>query len=119
MCPGRAANLQKLLSDPKGHKLQLATFSDGFGAVVICSGCGHFTTSNRPGKLHKDACKAKGGQAAFASPGARSAYERVAAGKYPKHHKGDAKVLDPCVSAAAVAALARSGGQPTQGPQPP
>ena len=71
-----------------------------------------------PGLLHKFACKATGGQAAFAPPGARSAYERVVAGKHPKHHKGEAKIFDPCVSSAAVAALARRGGQPTQGPQP-
>jgi hypothetical protein len=115
-CPGQAPSLRKLLQDPQGHKLQIATFSDSFGIVVICSLCGHFTTSNRTGELHKKPCKAKGGQAAFASPGARSAYSRVAAGKHPKHSKGEARVLDPCVSADALLALAREGGQPSQGP---
>ena len=117
-CPGLAANIRKILFDPKGHKLQVATFTDSFGVVVICSACGHFTASNREGQLHKKACKATGGQAAFASPGARAAYLRVAEGKHPKHAKGEAKVLDPCLSAAALLALAREGGQPTQRPHP-
>ncbi len=115
-CPGQASSLKKLLLSPQGHKIQIATFSDSFGVVAICSLCGHFTTSNRSGELHKKACKAKGGQATFASPGARAAYLRVVAGKHPKHEKGEAKVLDPCLSADALLALARGGGQPNQGP---
>ena len=112
-CPGRAANIRRLLEDPKGHKLQVATFTDGFGVVVICSLCGHFSASNRAGPLHKERCKAKGGQAAFASPGARAAYLRVVKGQHPKHAKGDAKVLEPCISADALLALARERDQPT------
>ncbi len=112
-CPGRAANIRRLLEDPKGHKLQVATFPDTFGVVVICSLCGHFCASNRSGPLHKEKCKAKGGQAAFASPGARAAYLRVAKGQHPTHAKGDARVLEPCISADALLALARERGQPT------
>jgi hypothetical protein len=113
-CPGSAANVRKLLNDPKGHKLQVATFTDGFGVVVICSLCGHFCASNRTGPLHKDKCKAKGGQAAFASPGARAAFLRVVKGQHPTHAKGDAKVLEPCISADALLALARERDRPTQ-----
>ncbi len=116
-CPGLAANVRKLLTNPRGHKLQIATFTDSFGIVVICSACGHFCTSNRAGPLHKDDCRAIRGQA-FASPGARSAYKRVSVGKHPRHAKGDAKVLDPCFPATALLAFERGGGQPTQGPRP-
>ena len=112
-CPGRAPNIRKLLENPRGHKLQIATFTDTFGVVVICSKCGHLCTSNRTNDLHKKACLAKGGQAVFASPGARSAYKRVCAGQHPKHAKGDAKVLEPCISADALLALAREGAPPT------
>jgi hypothetical protein len=115
-CPGQAPSLRKLLLNPQGHRLQIATFTDSFGVVVICSLCGHFTTSSRTGELHKKACKAKGGQAHFASPGARAAYARVASGKHPQHKKGEAKVLDPCMSADALLALARGGDHPSQGP---
>ncbi len=119
-CPGASPSIRGLLEDPKGHKFQIATFVNGFGIVVICSGCGHFVSSNRRGPLHKNSCLAKGGQQAFASPSARAAYQRVCEGKHPTHAKyGEAKVLDACVSAAALLALARGGGQPTQGPHPP
>ena len=118
-CPGRAATIRKLLEDPKGHKLQVATFTDGFGVLVICSLCGHCCASNRTGPLHKERCKARGGQATFASPGARAAYQRVVKGQHPKHGKGDARVLDPCISADALLALARERDQPTQRSEPP
>ena len=108
--------MRKLISNPRGHKLQIATFTDSFGMVVICSACGHFCTSNRLGPLHKEACKATRGQA-FASPGAGAAYKRVSDGKHPKHAKGDAKVLDPCFPATVLLAFERGGGQPSQGPQ--
>jgi hypothetical protein len=112
-CPGRAPKIRKLLEDPRGHKLQIATFTDTFGVVVICSACGHFCSSSRTTDLHKKACQAKGGQAVFASPGARQAYLRVVEGKHPTHAKGDAKVLDPCISADALLAFARGGAPPT------
>ena len=115
-CPGLAANVRKLLAEPKGHKLQIATFTDTFGMVVICSACGHYCTSNRLSSLHKDACKATQGPA-FASEGAVSAYRRVSEGKHPKHAKGDAKVLEPCFPATALLAFAQEGGQPSRGPQ--
>ncbi len=69
--------------------------------------------------LHKQGYKATGGQPAFAPPGARKAHERVAAGKHPKHAQGEAKVLDLCVSAKALAAFARQPAHTTQEPQPP
>ncbi len=96
-CAGMSSNLASLVQNPRGHTWQVATFADGNGVVVVCSRCGHYSTSNRPCELHKKACKAKGGQAAFASPGVEIAYERIASGKHPKHAKGEAKVLDPCM----------------------
>ena len=95
-----------LLLEPRGHKLQVATFADGVGILVICSQCGHFAASNKKGPLHKEACRAKGGQQSFQSPGAKAAYERVCMGKHPKHAKGEAKVLDPCMSAETFLRLA-------------
>ena len=62
---------------------------------MVCSRCGHYTTSTRPCELHKKDRAAKGGQAAFASPGPKSAYERIATGRHPKHKEGESKVLDP------------------------
>ncbi len=108
------------MDSPRGHRLQIATFANGFGIVVICSACGHFVSSNRQGPLHKKDCLAKGGQSAFASPSARVAYQRVCDGKHPAHAKfGEAKVLDRCLPEAALLALARGGGQPTQRTEPP
>ncbi len=115
-CAGMATNLAKLVRNPMRHTLQLATFADGKGVVVVCSKCGHYATSNRPAELHKHLCKATGGQASFASPGAASAYRRIAEGKHPKHAKGEAKVLDPCMPLASLAALAQANQEP--GSQP-
>ncbi len=53
-CLGLAPNIRSLLQRPQGHRLQIATFTSGAGIVVICSGCGRFTTSNRRGVLHKE-----------------------------------------------------------------
>jgi hypothetical protein len=111
-CAGMSSNLARLVQNPRGHRLQIATFADGKGVVVVCSQCGHYSTSNRPAELHKKDCKAKQGQASFASPGAKTAYLRIASGKHPKHAMGEAKVLDPCMS---LAALLRAGGQEPQG----
>ncbi len=91
-CAGMASNLAKLLSGPKKHKLHLATLADGKGVVVACSRC----------ELHKKPCKATGGQAAFASSGARTAYERITTGRHPTHAKGETKVLDPWMSLEAL-----------------
>lgn len=41
-CPGNSPVIRKLLDNPRGHKLQITTFADGVGIVVICSGFGHF-----------------------------------------------------------------------------
>ncbi len=105
-CAGMSANLARLVRNPRKHTLQVATFTDGFGLVVVCSRCGHYATSNRPAQLHKEDCLAVGGQQSFASPGAKSAYERIASGMHPKHAKGETKVLDPCM---ALDALVRAG----------
>ncbi len=112
-CAGMSPNLARLVQNPRKHKLHLATFADGKGVVIVCSRCGHYATSNRPGKLHKEACAATGGQAAFASPGAKAAYERIVLGKHPKHAKGEAKVLDPCMS---LEALCKVGQEPSAPP---
>jgi hypothetical protein len=108
-CAGMSPDLARLVQDPRKHKLQIATFADGKGMVLVCSRCGHYATSNRPTELHKKVCAATGGQAAFASPGAKSAYERIVLGKHPKHAKGEAKVLDPCMS---LEALCKAGQEP-------
>ncbi len=115
-CAGMATNLAKLVRNPMRHTLQLATFADGSGVVVVCSKCGHYATSNRPAELHKKLCRATGGQPAFASPGAASAYRRIAEGKHPKHAKGEAKVLDPCMPLAALAGLAQTSQEPSSQP---
>ena len=115
-CAGMATNMARLVQNPRKHKLHLATFADGKGVVVVCSRCGHYATSNRPTELHKKACVAVGGQATFASPGAESAYRRISQGKHPKHAKGDAKVLDPCMPLEALARLASSGQEPQGSP---
>ena len=39
------------------------------------------------------------------SQGAETAYQRVSQGMHPKHDRGDAKVLDPCMDGAALLAL--------------
>ena len=98
-CPGLAANLRNLMLNPRGHKLHVATFTSGAGMVVICSRCGHFATSNRKVKLHTEKRPSTGPQEAFQSDGARAAYRRVGEGKHPAYKHGDAKVLDPCISA--------------------
>jgi hypothetical protein len=109
-----ASNLAKLAKNPRGHNLLIATFSDGKGVVVVCSRCGHHATTNRPNELHKSACLAVGGQARFASAGAAAAYRRISLGMHPKHSKGDAKVLDPCMPLAAVVQAGREQrGPPT------
>ena len=113
-CPGMASNLARLVQNPRKHRLHIATFADGKGVVVVCSRCGHYATSNRPTQLHKQDCVAVGGQSAFASPGAESAYRRIALGKHPKHAKGEGKVLDPCMS---LEALLRTSQEP-KGPPP-
>ena len=115
-CPGMASNIVKLLQNPRKHKLLIATCADGKGVVVVCSRCGHHTTSNRTVQLHKEDCKALGGQASFASPGAEAAYTRISEGKHPKHAKGEAKVLDPCFPLASLAAWARAGQEPASPP---
>ena len=115
-CAGMSANLARLVRDPRKHTLQVATFADGFGMVVVCSRCGHYASSNRPSPLHKKDCLAVGGQQAFASPGAKSAYERIASGRHPKHAKGEAKVLDPCMS---LDVLLRAGQEPRVAGQEP
>ncbi len=102
-----ATNLARLVQNPRGHTLQIATFADGKGVVVVCSRCGHYSTSNRPVELHKKDCKARLGQASFASPGAKTSYERIASGKHPKHAMGEAKVLDPCMSLEVLRRAAR------------
>ena len=107
-----ASNLARLVQNPRGHTLQIATYADGKGVVVVCSRCGHYSTTNRPAELHKKDCKAQRGQASFASPGARISYEGIAAGKHPKHAMGEAKILDPCMS---LAALRRAAGQEPEG----
>jgi hypothetical protein len=99
-CRGMAPNLADLLQRPRKHVLQIATFSNGVGMVVICSKCGHYATSNRPCGLHKHVCSR-----GFTSKGAEKAYERVSQGMHPKHERGDAKVLDPCMEGAALLAL--------------
>ena len=71
-CAGMSPNLASLVRNPRRHKLHIATFTDGKGVAVVCSRCGHYATSNRPAELHKKDCKAVGGQATFASPGAES-----------------------------------------------
>ncbi len=43
-CPGASPSIRGLLEDPKGHRLQIATFANGFGIVVICCDCGHLLT---------------------------------------------------------------------------
>jgi hypothetical protein len=73
--------------------------------VVICSRCGHFATSNRKTKLQTESCPSTGPQTAFQSEGARHAYRRVGEGKHPAYKHGEAKVLDPCISAAALLQL--------------
>ncbi len=78
----------------------MAPFSDGKGIVVICSRCGHHSTSNRLCKLHKQDCLG-----AFESDGAKHSYERVCKGIHPKYSKGTGKVLDPCMSPAMLEAL--------------
>ncbi len=68
-CPGLSPSIRDLLRRPQGHKLQVATFTSGAGLVVICSGCGRFTTSNRRGALHNEPCPAsRSGQAAGRRP---------------------------------------------------
>ncbi len=109
-CPGMATNLRSLLNSPRGHALQIATFTDCKGLVVICSKCGHHATSNRPTQLHKQVCP-KG----FGSDGARHSYQRVCRGQHPKYSKGPAKVLDPCMSPAMLMALARTGADTQEG----
>jgi hypothetical protein len=99
-CKGMAPNLADLLQRPRKHALQVATFSSGGGIVVICRKCGHYATSNRPCGLHKKDCKR-----GFTSQGAETAYQRVSQGMRPKHDRGDAKVLDPCMDGAALLAL--------------
>jgi hypothetical protein len=114
-CPGFSPAVRRALEKPRGHTLQIATFSNGFGLIVICRKCGHLLSSNRQCKLRTDDCKAKGGQANFASPSARMAYRRVCDGKHPVHAKfGEAKVLDRCMPAPLLLALAQRGG-----PSPP
>ena len=99
--------MRDLLQRPQGHKLQIAIFTSGAGLVVICSGCGRFTTSNRRGVLHNEVCPAKGrSQAAFQSEGARFAYRRVCEGKHPAYKQGSSKILDPCVAAETLQRLA-------------
>ncbi len=106
-CPGLSPSIRDLLRRPQGHRLQVATFTSGAGLVVICSGCGRFTTSNRRGVLHTDPCPAKrSGQAAFQSEGARWAYKRVCEGKHPSYNQGNTRVLDPCMAADALTRLA-------------
>ncbi len=105
-CPGQAPHLWDLLAKPRGHKLQIATFAGGVGIVVICSKCGHYATSGRPCKLHKESCKG-----AFESPGARSAYERVCTGRHPRHARGESKLLDPCMSSEALLAAAAASAE--------
>jgi hypothetical protein len=100
-CLGLAPNIRHLLQHPQGHKLQIATFTSGAGIVVICSGCGRFTTSNRRGVLHKERCPSVD-QAAFQSDGAKNSYRRVCEGKHPSYKEGNSKVLDPCFAAAAL-----------------
>ena len=118
--PGYSPAVRQLLENPRGHALQIATFSNGLGTVVICSQCGHIVSRNGQGPLHKKDCLAKGGQASFASASAKVAYRRVCDGQHPTHTKfGEARVLDKCMPVAALLALARGGGQPTQGEQPP
>jgi hypothetical protein len=112
-CPGMASNLARLVQDPRKHRLHIATFADGKGVVVVCSRCGHYATSNRPTQLHKKDCVAVGGQSAFASPGAESAYRRIVQGKHPKHAKGEGKVLDPCMF---LEALRKAGQEPSGTP---
>ena len=106
-CAGMASNLASLIRNPRKHTLQIATFTDGCGVVVVCSRCGHYSTSNRPVELHKKDCVAIQGQQFCASPGAKAAYERICAGKHPRHAKGEAKILDPCM---AIETLIRLGG---------
>ena len=101
-CPGLARNLASLLRNPRGHILQIAPFTDGKGLVVICSKCGHHSTSNRPCQLHKKACLG-----VFESEGAKHSYERVGRGQHPKYSKGTARVLEPCMSPAMLEALAQ------------
>ncbi len=87
-CPGLAARIRAAASDPKGHNLLYSTFSSGEpGIVVICSRCGHYTTSNRP--CFQERCTG------LQSSGAESHYDRVSRGLHPKHARGDAKVLHP------------------------
>ena len=114
-CPGMASNLARLIQNPRKHRLHIATFTDGKGVVVVCSRCGHYSTSNRPNQLHKKDCVAVGGQAAYASPGAESAYRRIVLGKHPRHAKGEAKVLDPCMP---LEALHKAAGQEPSGTAP-
>ncbi len=106
-CPGLSPSIRDLLNRPRGHKLQIATFTSGAGLVVICSGCGRFTTSNRRGVLHNEPCPSEGrAQAVFQSDGARFSYKRVCEGKHPSYKQGSSKVLDPCISAEMLARLA-------------
>ena len=99
-CPGLTPTLADLISDPRGHTLQIAPYSDGSSIIVICSRCGHFAGSKRRNtKLHTDVCKR-----AFASDGARYAYQRVCDRMHPTYGKGPSKVLEPCIPAASLAA---------------
>ncbi len=93
--------------------MQIATFTSGAGIVVICSGCGRFTTSNRRGILHKEKCPSVG-QAAFQSEGARASYRRVCEGLHPAYKEGTSKVLDPCFAANALLEAA-AGSSSSQG----
>ena len=110
-CRGMAPNIRSLLQRPQGHKLQIATFTSGAGIVVICSGCGRFTTSNRRGVLHKEKCPSLS-QAAFQSDGARAAYRRVCEGMHPAYKEGNSRILDPCISAETLLQIAAEQTQP-------
>ena len=87
-CPGYAARIRDAALDPKGHNLLYSTFANGEpGIVVICSHCGHYTTSKRA--CFQERCV--GPQ----SSGAKAHYERVSRGLHPKHARGDARILNP------------------------
>ena len=87
-CKGLATNIQAIFRAPKGHKLHIATFSDGASVpVVISSQCGRFTPSNRKTELHKKECPGQG-QQVFQLDGARAAYGRVCEGKHPAYKCG-------------------------------
>ncbi len=88
-CPGGSKVVAQLAVNSRGHAVQTSPFSDGSGAVIICSKCGHLCTSARTSSLTTNTCKGK-----FASAGASSAWSRVTRFMHPKSTKGDAKVLE-------------------------